>query len=67
MEILNENPRITYTEKEYEGLHGYQEITPTEIRLIFNKNANEKIKEIFKRSCVENILHPKQYKIIWEE
>lgn len=63
-EVLNENPRIIYIEREYEGIHGYQENTENEIKLIFNKNASERVKEIFKKSCVENILNPKQYEFI---
>ena len=63
-ELLNENPRILYVEKDYEGIHVYQEETSTEIKLIFNKNASDKLKEIFKKSCVNNILNPKQYETI---
>ncbi len=63
-EVLNENPRIIYIEREYQGIHRYQENTENEIKLIFNKNASERIKEIFKKSCIQNILNPKQYEVI---
>ena len=63
-EVLNENPRIIYIEREYEGIYVYQEKAENEIKLIFNKNASGKVKEIFKRCCVNNILNPKQYESI---
>lgn len=63
-ELLNENPRILYVEKDYKGIIGYIERTESEIKIIFRKNASEIIKNKFKKLCIQKILSPKQYETI---
>ena len=62
-EILNENPRVVYIEGDYEetGLratYGYKQVFEDTVYLIFNANMSEKVKEIFKSSCLRRILTP---------
>lgn len=70
-EILNENPRLIYVEADYKEIKddfskyvGYVERTENEEKCILCADVPEKIKQIFKKSMLEDFLHPKQYKII---
>ena len=62
-EILNENPKVVYVEGDYEetGLkatYGYKRVIGDTIYLIFNANMSEKVKIIYKNSCLNRTLTP---------
>ena len=69
LEILNENPKVLYAEADYIGatelqnVYGFVYEIDNEKVNIFNVNASLKLKEIFKKSCIEHALNPRQYDV----
>lgn len=70
LEVLNENPKVLYAEadyigaKELEKVYGFIYTINGEKINVFNANAGQRIKDIFKKCCVRDALNPKQYKVI---
>lgn len=70
VEILNENPRVLYAEADYVGAIGLQNIYGYICKIngekvnVFNAKATQKVKEIYKKSCIDSALNPKQYETI---
>lgn len=69
-EILNEKPKVLYAEADYVGgtelqnIYGFVYEINNEKVNVFNVNASSKLKEIFKKSCIEHALNIKQYDVI---
>ena len=70
-EVLNQNPRILYAEFEEDEERtlfvGYIRKTINETLFLCNKKASGKIKSIFKKSCLERELNPKERIVIGGE
>lgn len=69
-EVLLENPKITYIEADYidctewEKNYGFVQKIGNEMLHIFSADRNERLKKIYKKSCVKNVLEPKVYDVI---
>jgi hypothetical protein len=69
-EVLNENPRITYIEADYinctewEKNYGYMKEIGEEKMFIFSADRPDRLKKIYKESCVKNVLEPKETIVI---
>lgn len=66
-ETLNINPKVVYAEADYIGAtewqkkYGYIKKEGNETIVILSADIEERLKEIFKKSMLDNILNPKQY------
>lgn len=69
-EVLLENPKTTYIEADYidctewEKNYGFVQKMGNETLHIFSADRSERLKKIYKESCVKNILEPKVYDVI---
>lgn len=69
-EVLLENPKITYIEADYvdctewEKNYRFVQKIGNEMLHIFSADRNERLKKIYKESCVKNILEPKVYDVV---
>ena len=61
-EVLNEKPLIKYAERDYGGMLNGEVYRDENMTLFVQySGVNDKIKEIFKKKCVENELNPKRW------
>lgn len=74
MEVLNQTPKIIYVECDYINApnewsknYGFTNKVEDTTYLIFCADRPERLKEIYKRDMIKNILEPKHYEIIKKE